>query len=62
LTGTGKQGSAQLLRAAESRVFALRRQFGGCIEVNSDVGKGTAFTLCFPLVEGVHDAATVAPA
>jgi signal transduction histidine kinase len=33
-------------------VFALARQFGGCVEVASEKGKGTAFTLCFPSLQG----------
>jgi PAS domain S-box-containing protein len=31
-----------------STVFALVRQFGGCIEVDSEVGRGTKFTICLP--------------
>jgi two-component system cell cycle sensor histidine kinase/response regulator CckA len=40
-----------------STVFALTRQFGGCIEVDTEKGKGTTFTLCFPALQG-----TFAPA
>jgi len=31
-------------------VFALTRQMGGCIEVDSALGQGSSFTLCFPSV------------
>jgi PAS domain S-box-containing protein len=32
--------------------FALTRQFGGCIDVESELGKGTTFTLCLPSLHG----------
>ena len=31
-----------------STAFATIRQFGGCIDVESEPGKGATFTLCFP--------------
>jgi PAS domain S-box-containing protein len=34
-----------------STVFALTRQYGGCIDVESEPGKGTTFTLCFPSLQ-----------
>jgi signal transduction histidine kinase len=35
-----------------STVFALVQQFGGCIEVESAPGAGTAFTICLPSLHG----------
>jgi PAS domain S-box-containing protein len=35
-----------------STVFALTRQAGGRIEVDSQIGKGTTFTVSFPSVQG----------
>jgi signal transduction histidine kinase len=35
-----------------STVFALTRQLGGTIEVESTLGKGTTFTLSFPSLQG----------
>jgi len=35
-----------------STAFAMTRQFGGYIDVESEPGKGTTFTLSFPSLEG----------
>src|SRR5262249_10300590 len=32
-----------------STAFATLRQFGACIDVKSELGKGPPFTLCFPV-------------
>ena len=34
-----------------STVFALVRQFGGCVQVDSAPGHGTRFTICFPSLQ-----------
>jgi PAS domain S-box-containing protein len=42
-------------------VFALTRQFGGCIEVDSEKGRGTTFTLCFPALDGAMASPSAPP-
>jgi PAS domain S-box-containing protein len=35
-----------------STVFGLVRQFGGCVDVESEPGAGTTFSICFPSLQG----------